>query len=121
MRKQAEDLFRSKCRFEVSFRCELFYSLNALLDPQSRIHTGWRKASRKTLGEEFENLLNEVGGSWEIWPVLASLLPGEIANPSFEELIRGIRGLPVSRFKEKILRGLIHVDEAVNFLLEDKG
>ncbi len=120
MKKQAEELFREKCLFEVSFRYELFYSLNALLDPHSRIHPAWRKSSPSALGGEFTKLLGELGSSWEIWPVLAATLPGTLANPKFAEILAIIRNLPISNLQEKIFRGLIHSDEAVDLLLKQK-
>jgi DNA-binding transcriptional ArsR family regulator len=119
MKTQAENLFRKKCRFEVSLRYELFYSLNILLDPNSRIHPQWRKANPP--GREFDKLLGEIGGSWEVWPVLASLLPGPLSNPSFEEIITGLRRLGLKEFREKILRGLIHSEEAIAPLLKKRA
>jgi DNA-binding transcriptional ArsR family regulator len=121
MKKQAEDLFRSRCQFEVSFRYDLFYSLNALLDPNSRVHSAWRKASLKILGKDFDKLLSEVGHSWEIWPVLAAILPGALSNPTFDELLQVIQGLPTLVFQEKIIRGLIHAEEAVALLLKKQS
>lgn len=120
MQNQAEDLFRKNCRFELSFRYDLFYSLNALLDPNSRIHPAWKGASLQSLGDEFDKLLAKIGGSWEIWPVMAALLPGPVANPNFEEIVGTIQKLPLSTFKEKILRGLIHSEEATEPLLRKK-
>ncbi len=113
MKKQAEDSFCNKCKFEVSFRYDLFYSLNALLDPNSRIHPAWRKTGLKALGSEFNKLLAEIGYSWEIWPVLAATLPGSLSNPKFDDVLVGVRGLPILSFQEKIIRGLIHSEEAV--------
>lgn len=120
MKTQAEDSFREKCRFEVSLRYELFYSLNALLDPNSRIHAGWRKTTLKTLGGELDRLLTEIGHSWEVWPVMASLMPGPISNPSFEQVAESLKRLPIENFREKILRGLIHSEEALEPLLKGK-
>jgi len=121
MKKQAEDLFRKKCQFVVSFRYELFFSLNALLDPNSRIHPGWRKRTRLVLGREFAKLSAELGGAWEIWPVLPSLLPGALSNPSFDEIRVSLARLPMENFKEKILRGLLHAEEAVRPLLKGRA
>src|SRR4051812_6286653 len=117
---QAEESFRKKCKFEVSLRYEFFYSLNALLDPNSRIHSGWRNAALMTLGEEFNVLMAEVGHSWEIWPVMASLMPGPLSNPSFEQILESFSQLPIESFREKILRGLIHAEEALAPLLSGK-
>lgn len=121
MKKQAELLFRKKCKFEVSYRYELFYSLNVLIDPNSRIHTHWRKSTLKVLGFEFQSLLAELGGSWEIWPVLGSLLPGTLSNPEFDEIISGIDNLSISLFQEKVLQGQLHVEEVVKALMKKKS
>lgn len=120
MKKQAEVLFRKNCKFEVSYRYELFYSLNILIDPNSRIHTHWRNTTLSVLGLEFQNLIAELGGSWEIWPVLGSLLPGTLSNPDFDEIIKTISDLPVSLFQEKILRGQLHAEEVVKALMKRK-
>jgi hypothetical protein len=121
MKKQAEDSFVGRCQFKVSLRYDLFYSLNALLDPASRIHPAWRKASLKALGKDFEKLISEIGHSWELWPVLAAIFPGPLSNPSFEELLKGIQALPISIFKEKIMRGLIHSEAAVALILKKQA
>jgi ArsR family transcriptional regulator len=117
MKTQAETIFRKKCTFEVSLRYELLYSLNALLDPNSRIHPEWRKSSLQMLGSEFNKLIVEVGRSWEIWPVLAATLPGPLANPTFQEVIEGIGDISPAALQKKILEGLIHSDEAATSLI----
>jgi len=118
MKKQVENSFRGKCRFEVSFRYELFYSLNILLDPQSRIHPTWRRSNLRVLGGEFNKLMNEIGHSWEIWPVLAATLPGPLSNPKFEEILDGIHALPILRFQEKVIQGLLHSEDATRSLIK---
>ena len=120
MKKQTEIMFLAKCKFAVSLRYELFYSLHALLDPHSRIHPAWKKTSLKALGKDFHKALGEIGHSWEIWPVMASLLPGSQASPEFSELLAGIRTLPLTVFQEKIIRGLVHSEEAVTPLVKGK-
>lgn len=121
MKNQAESLFKNKCKFEVSLRYELFYSLNTLLDPASRIHTQWRAQSMKRLGSNFERKLTEVGKSWEIWNVLPALLPGQVSSPSFEEIIEGLKRLPLSEFQEKILTGMLHSEDVVQAVLSNKS
>lgn len=120
MNNQQQNLFRSKFHFEASFRYEIFYALNILVDPKSRIHPNWKKSALLSLGKEFKNLVAEIGSSWEIWPVFAALLPGSLSNPTFDTLLNSMRDMPISNFHEKIIRGLIHSDEAVNLLLKDK-
>lgn len=120
MKTQAEELFRKKCQFEAGFRYELFYSLNALLDPGSRIHPGWRRSARQALGKEFDDLVATIGSSWEIWPVMAAMLPGALVDPGFEELCQALLRVPVALFKEKVLRGLIHAEEAIGPLAKGR-
>ncbi len=120
MNNQQENLFRGKCRFEASFRYEIFYALNILLDPTSRIHPNWKKSALIALDKEFKKLVTEIGSSWEVWPVFAAILPGQLSNPTIDTLLKSIRDMPIAGFQEKILRGLIHSDEAVNPLLTDK-
>jgi DNA-binding transcriptional ArsR family regulator len=121
MKRQTEESFRAKCRFEVSLRYELFYSLNTLLDPNARIHAGWRRSALRALGGEFNRHLGEIGRSWEIWPAMAALMPGRLLSPSFADVLASLKRLPLESFREKILRGLVHSDEAVAALLEDKA
>ncbi|MGE0527904.1 MAG: hypothetical protein AB7P49_12625, partial [Bdellovibrionales bacterium] len=120
MNSQAEISFRKKCQFEVSFRYELFYSLNALLDPDSRIHPGWRSSALSAVGKDFERFAGELGRSWEIWPVMAALLPGAVPRPSFDSILETLEDLPIERFQEKMLRGLIHSESALGPLLKGK-
>jgi ArsR family transcriptional regulator len=120
MKKQALLNFCNNCKFSVSYRYELFYSLNTLLDPNSRIHPKWRKTSLQELGGDFKKLLPEVGSSWELWPVLAALLPGPLPNPSFKEILEALAKMPIQIFQEEIFRGLIHSEEAVKLILDRK-
>src|SRR5882724_4638924 len=119
MTRQAEIDLREKCRFEASPRYELFYSLNVLTDPRSRIHRTWRKSASAALGSAFNRVFDEIGSSWEIWPVLAALMPGRLSNPKFEEIIDALQRLPIASFQEKILRGLIHNEAAVDSILKE--
>ncbi len=120
MKTQAESDFRNRCAFEVSCRYDLFYSLNVLLDPNSRIHSRWRSSTTRLLGHEFQRLMTQIGGSWEIWPVLASLLPGDLANPTFSEVTASIRELSIEDFQGKILLGLLHKSDIVESLLQKR-
>ena len=117
MKRETENSFKERCRFSASLRYELFYSLNVLLDPQARIHASWRHATRDALGPDFHRGVRELGGAWEIWPVFGSLLPASRQAPTFEEIVAGLRALPPAVFREKILRGLIHAEEALRPLL----
>jgi ArsR family transcriptional regulator, arsenate/arsenite/antimonite-responsive transcriptional repressor len=119
MKKQAEIELRKKCRFEVSLRYELLYSLNILLDPNSRIHPVWRKAAQASVGDAFFKLMEKLGGSWEIWPVLAALMPGTLSNPSFDEIIEFLRHLSVTDLQRKILLGMIHSEKVVDLIQKD--
>jgi len=118
MKTQAEKNFRKNCKFEESLRYEIFYSLNALLDPNSRIHIEWRKSSLHKLGDEFHDLISEIGNSWEIWPVIAATLPGPLFNPSFDEIILNLQKLNIEKLQKKIIEGLLHSNEAVTSLIE---
>lgn len=120
MTNQGENLFRRNCKFEVSFRYDLFYSLNVLLDPGSRIHSSWRASSLQILGPEFNKLSSQIGHSWEIWPVLAAILPGPVFNPGFLEIINGIQSLSIVRFQEKIIEGLIHLKGSADLLIKNE-
>lgn len=120
MKIQDKNPLSKKYKFEVSLRYELFYSLNILLDPNSRIHSGWKKAALKTLGDEFLDLMTWVGHSWEIWPVMASLMPCHFSNPRFDQILEFLEELPLEIFREKVLRGLIHSEEALEPLLKGK-
>ncbi|MCM2321942.1 MAG: ArsR family transcriptional regulator [Oligoflexia bacterium] len=115
-----ETRFKERCLFQVSLRYELFYSLNALLDPASRIHSSWRRSARDALGSSFQREFLTIGGAWDIWPVLAATLPGLTPNPSFDEVIEGLRSQPIEQFQRKILLGEIHSEEAVAALLKEK-
>lgn len=117
---QAEDSLGKKYTFEVSLRYELFYSLNVLLDPNSRIHAGWKKTALESLGVEFTALMTDIGQAWEIWPVFAALLPGPLSNPTFAEVLQALQEISLRDFREKILRGMIHSEEALAPLLKGK-
>ena len=74
----------------------------------------------KALGGEVGALVADIGGSWEIWPVMAALMPGPLSNPGFEEILESLKHLPSEQFREKILRGLIHSEDAIVPLLKGR-
>ncbi len=119
-KKQAEELLRKNCSFQVSLRYELFYSLNALLDPNSRIHPSWVRAARVLVGDEFFAATAKLGGSWEVWAALPALMPGPMANPSYEEIVASLRALSLPTFQKKLLRGLIHSEGVLEPLLKGR-
>lgn len=119
MRTQAEENFGKNCHFLVSYRYEFFYSLNALLDPNARIHPKWRRTAQAKLGKEFDEHLKTLGGAWEIFPVLPALLPGSMSDPKFDAIKKHFREMPIRQFKEKILRGLLHSEEITKSLLNE--
>jgi DNA-binding transcriptional ArsR family regulator len=118
MKKQAEEIFRKNCNFVVGYRYEFFLSLHALLDPKARIHAKWKSQARINLGQDFEDLLAVIGNAGEVFPVLASLLPGALAEPNFEEINDHFQKMPIDQFQERILRGLLHSDQTVDALLK---
>lgn len=93
--------------FEPSLRFEPFLALNTLLDPDARVHEAWRRRVIDALPPEFFDRAALIGAA-EIWPVLPSTLPDDLAFPTFEQVIAGLRARADSDFQERVLRGLLH-------------
>lgn len=109
---------KSNASFAVSLRFELFYSLLVLTDPESRIHKGWKQKSARTLGNSFFNHFESVGGAWQVWPALSTLLPVERSDMNFDQIIEELQALSVDVWKEKLLAAMLHFPDLVESVLK---
>lgn len=107
-----------KSVFQASLRFEPFLALNALLDPESRIHSTWRLRVRNTLPKEFFDHFSAIGAAWDIWPVLPSTLPDTLAAPHFQDVIAGIKSRSLPDFQFQIIKGIIHSASDATALVE---
>ncbi len=111
---------KNKARFSVSLRFELFYSLGVLLDPESRIHQGWKQQATAKLGQEFFDRLSVVGHAWQIWVALPTLLPADQSEFTFEEVEKSLSEMEIRDWQEKLLFACLHFPDLVTEILEGK-
>jgi DNA-binding transcriptional ArsR family regulator len=103
--------------FAVSLRFEPFYALNVLLDTRARIHKAWRTETLDRLPASFHSTVQAIGAASEIWAALPSVLPQSFVSPSFGELVGALRALPIKRFQDQLLSGVLHSPAIVSSLL----
>ncbi len=119
--KQIEKQFRERCQFLPSLRLELFDALQTLLNPESRIHPGWKKLTLMKLPSRFDELCQRIGRSSEVWPVIPAVLTKSRATFTFDQIISEIEGQSVEQFQWSILVGLIHYKNVVSAALSKKS
>lgn len=109
-----------KSVFLASLRFEPFLALNTLLDPESRIHSTWRARILDTLPGEFFDHFSAIGGGWDIWPVMPSLLPDDLAAPALPDILEGLQRRTLADFQFRAIRGLIHSAPAARDVAEGR-
>ncbi len=91
-----------------------------MLDARSRIHKTWRAETLARLPPSFHDTVRAVGAASGIWATLPSALPQTMATPSFDELVGALRVLPIDRFQDQLLSGVLHAPTVVSALLRRK-
>jgi ArsR family transcriptional regulator len=103
--------------FAVGLRFEVFYGLQVLTDPDSRIHRKWREKAAASLPKEFFARFREIGASPLIWPIMADILRTKPTDLPFETIIEDLGSQDVASFQKEILAGALHSEEIARKLL----
>jgi DNA-binding transcriptional ArsR family regulator len=111
-----------KNRFELTsgLRLELFYAMRALVDWDSRIHSGWRSDARLRVSQGFHFNLQETGGAPDIWTMCADALATRRVDMTFQEIIDDLSARSTEEFQRAILQGTIHIPGIVDELVDGK-
>jgi DNA-binding transcriptional ArsR family regulator len=108
---------KEKLEFATSLRLELFYALEVLINPASRIHRSWRERSLANMPKSFFSELKKLGNSPAVWALIADTLHRTAPDISFELIISELKNQRVEDFQREILYGAIHYNEIVDELL----
>lgn len=104
-------------RFKVSIHYELFFALQALTDPDSRIHPGWKRGALAILPDRFHRRFAAIGASPFVWPCIADTIQNEPACADFDGLVLEMQRAPVHEFQQTILQGVLHFPTVVSEML----
>lgn len=99
---------KERFAFEVSLHYELFFALQTLTDPESRIHPGWKRQALGAVPAGFHRRFASLGGSPFLWPGIADVLQNELNCRDFDGMVTEMRNLPLPQFQTPILEGLLH-------------
>lgn len=112
---------KHKFQFTVSQMFEPFFALQTLTDPDSRIHTGWKRRALQRIPASFHKKFTQLGGSPFLWPMVSDcLLSFPVALP-FEEMISRLLRLPIADFQKTIFFGTFHEPAVVSALLTGRS
>ncbi|PWT88880.1 MAG: hypothetical protein C5B54_09870 [Acidobacteria bacterium] len=103
--------------FSISLHYELFFALQALTDPNSRIHPVWRRGALAQLTAGFTKRFSTLGSSPFLWPCVADAIEDEPSSREFEGIIHQIQQVPIFEFQRRILFGVLHDPFVVDRLL----
>lgn len=111
---------KTEFNFVASLRVEIFFAIETLLDPSSRIHDEWKQPAIQKLPETFFSVANESGFSSNIWASISDALQTQPLDLNISSIISKIENQPLEEFQRNILHGLLHFDNVVDMLL-NKG
>jgi DNA-binding transcriptional ArsR family regulator len=115
--KTPDSILQDKCLFLLGMRYEFFYALSSVLQPESRIHPGWKQNALNKLPAEFEVKTLKLGCSSEIWPAIADTLPANRPQLNIDEMAACLQRQDAKEFSEKILLAMIHSEDIVAALV----
>ena len=95
-------------KFQASVHYEIFFALQALTDPQARIHPEWKQKAQAALPPVFRRRFEALGPSSFLWPCIADAIEEEENCNEFRQLIAALEALPIADFQHRILLGAIH-------------
>lgn len=107
-------------RFEVSLHYELFFALQTLTDPESRIHPEWKRSAIAGLPAQFHRRFAALGASSFLWPVVADAVEDETAATTFAGLAGAIEKLPLRELQRRLFEGVLHDPVAVADMLKGR-
>lgn len=112
-------LIKRNAVFAPSLRFELFYALQVLSDPESRIHGAWKERAKTSLETAMKGqALPPI--SHTFWACFSDILQSASLDLSFDDITAEIRKLSSLEFKQRILSGLIHHEDIVKRILDGK-
>lgn len=111
---------KRRFEFAIALRFELFYALQALSDPESRVHRRWRERVLKALPPEFDQCRRALGGTSHIWPIIADALHTAATDLSFEEIHSELKAQDIGEFQKRILTGALHDERLTRKLIDGK-
>ncbi|MEP6550251.1 MAG: helix-turn-helix domain-containing protein [Gemmatimonadales bacterium] len=101
----------------VTPRFDVFYALYTLSSSASTSLNTWKKNALARLPRDFERVAKRVAPLPIFWPLLADATQGMSGEITFDEMISGIRELPVENLKRNILSGVFHDRDTVDSLV----
>ena len=101
----------------VTPRFDVFYALYTLSSNASTPLNKWKKNALARLPRDFERVARRVAPLPIFWPLLADATQGMSGEITFDEMISGIRELPVENLKRNILSGIFHDRDTVDSLV----
>ena len=111
---------KKKFDFCISPRFEIFFGIQNILDPDMKTHLAWKQKASGQLSKEFFTNAEILGGSHEIWPIIADVLKIQPGNLSFIEIIRVLGSTGAKDLQREIIHGAIHNDKIASEVLSGR-
>jgi len=108
-------------KFQISIHYEIFFALQALTDPEGRIHPEWKQRARAALSSTFHRRFEALGPSSFLWPCIADAIEEEENCKEFRQLIAQLEQLPIHDFQRRILIGAVHDPKLVESMIAGKS
>lgn len=106
--------------FHVSFRFEIFYALQLITDDASNIHNEWKQKTISELPCSFHETIKKFGINSTIWIILSDIIETSPINNDINKLLEIIKALPAPQLKRNVLKGVLHYQEIVEEIIENK-
>ena len=101
----------------VTPRFDVFYAIYTLTSSASTPLDAWKKKALARLPHDFDRIAKRVAPLPIFWPLLADAIQGMSGEITFDEMISGIREMPVENLKRNILSGIVHDLDTVDILV----
>jgi ArsR family transcriptional regulator, repressor of sdpIR and other operons len=111
-------MYRFPTVFAVSLHYELFYALQTVSDPDSRIHSGWKETVLQRLPSAFHDRFSQLGASPFLWACVPDTVENETESRDFDGLLSEMNRVQPRLYQERILLGVLHDSKLVDQMLE---
>ena len=109
-----------RIEFAVTPRFDVFYALYTLTSTAPTTLDAWKNRANDRLPRDFTKRASLVAPLPIFWPLLADAGHNVKGELSFTELVSAIQDLPGSALQKSILGGILHDDDAVDALVNDR-
>jgi DNA-binding transcriptional ArsR family regulator len=105
--------FRSRTRFCLSPRFDLFLALGALFDQGDTAHPGWCQRTRQVMSSRFFRQAAGIGADSAIWALIPDALAHAAPDADADSLLALLGDLPAAEFQQRLLVGGLHDADVV--------